>query len=73
VRGPRIAVRPAGGGESGAPAGRPTSSLTGPTWSAGGWPGVVALAGALFLVTGLLALWLRRTPSLDSLDQASRR
>ena len=42
-------------------------SLTGPAWTAGGWPGVVVLAGGLLLVTGLLALWLRRTPSLDPL------
>jgi MFS transporter, YNFM family, putative membrane transport protein len=42
-------------------------SLTGPAWSAGAWPGVVALAGGLLLVTGLLALWLRRIPSLDPL------
>jgi MFS transporter, YNFM family, putative membrane transport protein len=42
-------------------------SLTGPAWTVGAWPGVVVLAGALFLVTGLLAVWLRRTPSLDAL------
>jgi MFS transporter, YNFM family, putative membrane transport protein len=42
-------------------------SLTGPAWSVGAWPGVVVLAGALFLVSGLLALWLRRIPSLDPL------
>ena len=40
-------------------------SVTGPAWTAGGWPGVVVLAGTLFLITGLLALWLRRIPSLD--------
>ena len=42
-------------------------SLTGHAWSVGGWPGVVVLATALFLVSWLLALWLRRTPSLDPL------
>jgi len=40
-------------------------SLTGQAWSLAGWPGVVGLAGALIVVTGLLALELRRTPSLD--------
>jgi YNFM family putative membrane transporter len=40
-------------------------SLTGQTWSLAAWPGVVLLAGGLIVVTGLLALWLRRTPSLD--------
>jgi YNFM family putative membrane transporter len=42
-------------------------SLTGPAWTAAGWPGVVLLAGGLLLVTGLLAVWLRRIPSLDPL------
>jgi YNFM family putative membrane transporter len=42
-------------------------SLTGRAWTVGAWPGVVVLAAALFLVSGLLALWLRRTPSLDPL------
>ena len=42
-------------------------TLTGPAWTAGAWPGVAALAGVLFLVTWLLALWLRRIPSLDPL------
>jgi MFS transporter, YNFM family, putative membrane transport protein len=42
-------------------------SLTGRAWTVAGWPGVVVLAGALYLVSGLLALWLRRTPSLDPL------
>jgi YNFM family putative membrane transporter len=40
-------------------------SLAGRAWTAGAWPAVVALASALVLVSGLLALWLRRTPSLD--------
>ena len=42
-------------------------SLTGQAWSLAAWPGVVLLAGGLIVVTGLLALWLRRTPSLDPL------
>jgi len=41
--------------------------VTGQAWTVGGWPGVVLLSSALLLVTGLLALWLRRTPSLDPL------
>jgi len=40
-------------------------SVTGRAWTDGGWPGVVLLAGALVLVTGLLAVWLVRIPSLD--------
>lgn len=40
-------------------------TVTGQAWSVGGWPGVVLLSSGLILVTGLLALWLRRTPSLD--------
>ena len=40
-------------------------SVTGQAWTAGGWPGVVALSAGLFLACGLLALWLRTTPSLD--------
>jgi MFS transporter, YNFM family, putative membrane transport protein len=42
-------------------------ALTGRAWSLAAWPGVVLLAGGLFLVTGLLALGLRRTPALDPL------
>jgi YNFM family putative membrane transporter len=42
-------------------------SLTGPAWTVGAWPGVVVLATSLFVVTGLLALWLVRIPSLDPL------
>ena len=42
-------------------------SVTGHAWSVGGWPGVVLLAGGLAGVTGVLALWLRRIPSLDPL------
>jgi YNFM family putative membrane transporter len=42
-------------------------SVTGAAWSAGAWPAVVLLSSALLLVTALLALWLRRTPSLDPL------
>jgi MFS transporter, YNFM family, putative membrane transport protein len=40
-------------------------SVTGQAWTLGGWPGVVVLAGGLVIVTGLLALLLRRTPPLD--------
>jgi MFS transporter, YNFM family, putative membrane transport protein len=40
-------------------------SLTGRAWTLGAWPAVVLLASALVVVTGGLALWLRRTPSLD--------
>ena len=42
-------------------------SLTGQAWSLAAWPGVVLVAGGLLLLTGLLALWLRRMPSLDPL------
>ena len=40
-------------------------SVTGQAWTVAGWPGVVVLAGGLVLVTCLLALFLRRTRSLD--------
>ncbi|HEX5512366.1 MAG TPA: MFS transporter [Actinomycetales bacterium] len=40
-------------------------NVAGTVWSTGGWPAVTALALVLLAVTGLLALWLRRTPSLD--------
>jgi YNFM family putative membrane transporter len=40
-------------------------SLTGQAWTVGAWPAVVLLASVLVLATGLLAAWLRRTPSLD--------
>jgi MFS transporter, YNFM family, putative membrane transport protein len=40
-------------------------SLTGHAWAVGAWPAVVLLASALVLLSGLFALWLRRTPSLD--------
>ncbi len=39
-------------------------SLAGHAWAVQGWPGVVALATGLLVVTGLLALFLRRTPTL---------
>lgn len=39
-------------------------SLAGSAWTSAGWPGVVALAAALFLATAVLALLLRRTPTL---------
>ncbi len=42
-------------------------SVTGQAWTVAAWPGVVLLASALLLVSELLALWLRRTPSLDPL------
>lgn len=40
-------------------------SAAGRAWSAGGWSAVVVLALVLVGVTGLVVLWLRRTPSLD--------
>jgi YNFM family putative membrane transporter len=40
-------------------------SVTGQAWSVAGWPGVVLFVGGLLVLTGLLALWLRRIPSLD--------
>jgi MFS transporter, YNFM family, putative membrane transport protein len=40
-------------------------SLTGRAWTVGAWPAVVLLASTLVVITGLLALWLRRTPSRD--------
>ena len=39
-------------------------SLAGPAWTHAGWTGVVGLAVALFAVTALLGLVLRRTPTL---------
>lgn len=42
-------------------------TVAGRAWTVGAWPGVVLLSSALILITGLLALWLRRTPSLDPL------
>ena len=39
-------------------------SLSGRAFTAAGWPAVVALAAVLLLVSGALALALRRTPSL---------
>jgi YNFM family putative membrane transporter len=39
-------------------------NLAGHAWTAGAWPAVVALALALVVVAGLLAAWLRRTPTL---------
>ncbi|MEU6738535.1 MFS transporter [Streptosporangium sandarakinum] len=39
-------------------------SLAGPAWTAAAWPGVVALATALLLATGVLAVLLCRTPAL---------
>ncbi|MDP9428390.1 MAG: MFS transporter, partial [Actinomycetota bacterium] len=42
-------------------------SLAGRAWTAAAWPGVTALAAALAVVSGLLALRLRHTPSLDPL------
>jgi YNFM family putative membrane transporter len=40
-------------------------SAAGRAWSAGGWNAVVVLALVLVGLTGLIVLWLRRTPSLD--------
>ncbi len=42
-------------------------TVTGRAWTAGAWTGVVLLSSGLLLVTGLLAVWLRRTPPLDAL------
>lgn len=47
-------------------------SLAGHTWTAAGWPGVVALATALLAVTAGLALLLRRTPPLLSPERRMR-
>ncbi len=40
-------------------------SVAGRAWSSGAWPAVAGLALLLVVVAGLLAIWLRRTPSLD--------
>jgi MFS transporter, YNFM family, putative membrane transport protein len=42
-------------------------TVTGRAWTVGAWPAVVLLSSGLVLVTGLLAMWLRHTPSLDPL------
>jgi YNFM family putative membrane transporter len=42
-------------------------TVTGRAWTVGGWPAVVLLSTGLVVVTGLLAVWLRRTPSLEPL------
>jgi YNFM family putative membrane transporter len=39
-------------------------SLAGPAWHAALWPGVVALSIALLAVSGILAMLLRRVPTL---------
>lgn len=39
-------------------------ALGGHTWNTAGWPGVVVLAAGLVVVLGVLALVLRRTPTL---------
>jgi MFS transporter, YNFM family, putative membrane transport protein len=39
-------------------------NLAGRAWTVGAWPAVVALALSLLVVSGLLAAWLRRTPTL---------
>ena len=39
-------------------------TLAGPAWHVATWPGVVTLAVALLAATGLLALLLRRIPTL---------
>src|SRR3984885_3370733 len=41
-------------------------NLAGHAWSAGGWPAVVALSLSLLVISGLLAAWLRRTPTLGA-------
>jgi len=40
-------------------------SLAGGAWTLGAWPAVVVLSCGLVLASGLLAVWLRRVPSLD--------
>jgi len=40
-------------------------SVAGRAWTVGAWPAVILLAGSLVAVTLVLALMLRRTPSLD--------
>jgi YNFM family putative membrane transporter len=39
--------------------------LAGRVWTLAAWPGVVGLTLALLIVSGMLAVWLRHTPSLD--------
>ena len=39
-------------------------SVAGRVWTAQGWPGVVGMAVVLMAATGVLALVLRRTPTL---------
>jgi YNFM family putative membrane transporter len=39
--------------------------LAGRAWAIGAWPGVVGLTLALLIVSGMLTVWLRHTPSLD--------
>ena len=47
---------------------RPTSGTGGrDRLDLGAWPAVVAPASALLVLSGLLALWLWRIPSLDPL------
>ena len=40
-------------------------SLAGRAWALDAWPGVAALTLVLLMVSGLLAVWLRRIPALD--------
>ncbi|GAB3707011.1 MFS transporter [Mariniluteicoccus flavus] len=40
-------------------------ALVGFAWTGGGWPGVVIMVAALWLVALGLALWLRRVPKLE--------
>jgi YNFM family putative membrane transporter len=39
-------------------------NLAGRAWTAGAWPEVVVLSLSLLLISGVLAAWLRRTPTL---------
>ena len=39
-------------------------NVAGRAWTMGAWPAVVALSVSLLVISGLLAAWLRRTPTL---------
>jgi MFS transporter, YNFM family, putative membrane transport protein len=48
-------------------------NLAGHAWSVGGWPAVVALSLSLLAISGLLAAWLRRTPTIVAGADAGQR